>query len=181
VLLIILTGCPFKKQDKYIAKFYYLTSNVKELRYIAKEDFTTRKEVAYMFSIYFPQTVKIDNNEIPFDIKMYPYPSLIYSAVKRGIVSMYPDKSFKPDEILIRYQLAIMLSKYILIVDPFFGANFREMKINDVSETFFAYKPIVMMISSGIMEAKNDSFYPNEIVSGYDIISYFYRVREFYR
>ncbi|HAV93203.1 TPA: hypothetical protein DCW38_08520 [candidate division WOR-3 bacterium] len=181
ICLIIFTGCPFKKQDKYISEFHYLTANVKDIRFISEEDFIVRKDVAYLFSIYFPMTVNIGMNEIPFDLKMYPYPSLLYSSVKRGMMNIYPDNTFKPEETVTKYQMAILLAKYILTVDPFFDANFRAMKINDVPESFFAYKPIVMMIASGIMESKNDSFYPNGTVSGYDAIRYFHKVREFYR
>ncbi|MGE3063850.1 MAG: S-layer homology domain-containing protein [bacterium] len=181
ISVLIFTGCPFKKKDKYISQFHYLTANVSDLRSIAEEDAITRKDAAYLFSIYFPITVKIDAQEIPFDIKMYPYPSLILSAVKRQMMSLYPDGTFKPDEIVSRYQLAILLTKYILTIDPFFDANFRDIELKDVNETFFAYKPIAMMISSGIMETANDSFYPNGIVSGYDAIRFFHRIREFYR
>lgn len=181
VALLIFTGCPFRKKDKYLSQFDYLTSNVTDLRFIAEENVLTRKDAAYLFSIYFPLTVKVESMEIPFDVKMYPYPSLICSAVKRGMINLYPDSTFRPDEIVYRYQLAILLSKYVLTVDPFFDANFRIAELNDVDESFFAYKPISMMVSSGVMEAKNDSFYPNAPVSGYDALRFFHRIREFYR
>lgn len=181
LMLAVLTGCPFKKQDKYISQFQYLTANVKEIRYISEEEAITRKDVAYLFSVYFPVTVKSDMTEVPFDIRMYPYPSLIYSAVKRGMVSIYPDSTFKPDEVVSRHQLAIYLAKYVLTVDPFFNANFREIEIADVDYGFFAYRPVAMIIGAGVMETRNDSFYPEAVVSGYDAIRFFHRIREFYR
>lgn len=180
-VLIMSAGCAtLNRGGKEIAYFESQTSAMTDLRYIETKSIITRVDAAYLFTVFFPEKVGVEASKIPFDLRMQLYPSVAYGAVKRGIMNVFPDSTFKPDEPVLKYQLAIFLCRYMSLRDPFYDSNLKSIDMKDADASFFAYKPISIMIQRNIMEAEDGWIYPNSTMSGKEAIKYFYRVRRLY-
>ncbi|MEJ5306851.1 MAG: S-layer homology domain-containing protein [candidate division WOR-3 bacterium] len=180
IVSILIPGC-FKKNDRYLS--FFLSKIDKEysfLKDLDKKDVVTKSDVAYLFGVYFPEDVYVYRDEIPFDIKMFPKNEILYAQVKRGIIPSLPDKTFKPDTPVLRYQLAVFL--YTFILNNGYLSNFKMnvAEIKDVGENFFAYKPISSIVFLGIMELEDGFFYPYKTVTGYELIKFFYRLNNLF-
>ncbi|MDY6786950.1 MAG: hypothetical protein SVK54_02365 [candidate division WOR-3 bacterium] len=180
-LLIIIAGCSvLRKENKYKSEFDNLTAQRRELRSIIEKNRVTRLDIAYLTGIFLPLEDNISISDIPFDLRIHLYPGLAYTAVRRGMMKIFPDSSFKPDEYVKRYQLAIFFTRYILSADPFFDAAAPDIELKDVSRGFFAYKPIVTVVERDLIETDNGNFYPFGYISGSQAVEYFYRLSRFY-
>lgn len=181
LIISLMGGCSiFRRQSSAQAYFISATEQTRELRYIEQKDELTRLDIAYLFAIFVPSPVKVDYKEIPLDMKMQLYPHLAYAAVKRDIMTIFPDSTFKPFEKVQKYQLAIFFTRYINSMDPFFDAGLQNKPIADVSEVFFAYKPVNTVVSRDIMPLQNGKFYPFAYISGKEAVEMFYRLNRYY-
>ena len=160
--------------------FESATVQTKELRYIAQKEELNRLDIAYLFAVFVPTQMQVDFKQIPLDMKMQLYPHLAFSTVKRDIMTIFPDSTFKTFEKVQKYQLAIFFTRYINSMDPFFDAGMKNRYIADVNEVFFAYKPVNTVVTRDIMPLDNERFYPFKFVSGKEAIEMFYRLNRFY-
>ncbi|MFO8062980.1 MAG: hypothetical protein R6U31_08670 [bacterium] len=181
LLLVMLAGCSvFRKENKYKSEFDNLTAQRRELRSIYDKERVTRLDIAHLTGIFLPLEDNAGISDIPFDLRMHLYPGLAYTAVRRGMMKVFPDSSFKPGEYVKRYQLAIFFTRYILSADPFFDAAAPDIEMKDVSRGFFAYKPILTVVERDLIETDNGNFYPFGYISGSQAVEYFYRLSRFY-
>ncbi len=182
ILLLIITSCSlFQRTPVEVKAFMNLTENFKELRYISNKDTLDRMDIAYLFALYSGyDDSKFEN--IPLDMKLRLYPSLAYNTINNKIMHLFPDSTFKPNEYVQKYQLAIFFTRYLSVIDPFFDFGLKDISIIDVETTFFAYKPINIVITRNIMELDKDgNFYPYKYISGKEALKYFYRIKSFYQ
>ena len=181
IILLIFCNCTlFRRTPQSLNSFVSRTENYSELRYIIQSDAISRLDCAYLFAMYVPQQTMIEYSSIPLDLRVKLYSKTAYSTVVRGIMQLFPDNTFKPDEKISRYQLAIFFTRYITMVDPFFDKGMKNIIIKDVDSKFFAYKPVNTVVSRNIMELDNGQFKPYDYVSGNEAVEYFYRLSRFY-
>lgn len=179
--MMLFASCTlFRRQPKSVQSFMNRTDNYQELRYIIQTDALTRLDCAYLFALFMPAQVNVNFDDIPLDLRLKLYSKTAYSSVQRGYMSVFPDKTFKPDEKIQRYQLAIFISRYIASVDPFFDKGIKQVDIEDIDQTFFAWKPVQTVVSRDIMELKDGMFGPYDYVTGKEAIEYFHRLSIFY-
>jgi len=175
--IIILNSCSIIfKSDKYLSFFYGKIKDHQFLKDLPKKDIVTRADVAYLFGIYFPEEVSVSIEEIPFDIKMYPQKEILYAQVKREIFPSFPDKTFRPEKPVLKYQLAILINNFLLNRYDLYNYYKTGSFIKDVDETFFAFKPIFNVVFLGLMETKEGNFKPFDSLTGYELIKIFYRL-----
>ena len=180
--MIFISGCSlFNRTPSSIKTFMTVSEQYKELRYIPNSVAITRLECAYLFALFLPVQMSVDFAEVPLDLRLKLYPKTAYSTVKRDIMSTFPDNTFKPDERIRKYQLAIFITRFIADIDPFFDKGIKEIEIRDVNESFFAYKSINTVVSRNIIELKNGNFDPYAYITGREAINYFHRLSRFYR
>lgn len=181
VSILILNSCTvFRRQPQSIQSFMNRTEHYKELRYIMHTDAITRLDCAYLFALFMPSQSTVNYYDIPLDLRLKLYSKTAYSTVQRGFMSVFPDNTFKPDEKIQRYQIAIFISRYIASVDPFFDKGMEHIDIMDTDETFFAYKPLQTVVSRNIIEMDKGRFRPYDYVTGTEAIEYFHRLSKFY-
>ncbi len=180
--MIFISGCSlFNRTPSSIKTFMTVSEQYKELRYIPNSVAITRLECAYLFALFLPVQMSVDFAEVPLDLRLKLYPKTAYSTVKRDIMSTFPDNTFKPNERIRKYQLAIFITRFIADIDPFFDKGIKEIEIRDVNESFFAYKSINTVVSRNIIELKNGNFDPYAYITGREAINYFHRLSRFYR
>ncbi|WP_191991934.1 S-layer homology domain-containing protein [Bacillus aerolatus] len=84
----------------------------------------------------------------------------ITSAVEEGIISGFPDKTFRPNQTVTRAQMAIILAKAFELTDE------AEVEFTDVSPSSAAYPYIKKIVSTEITYGYEDgTFKPNNPVT----------------
>lgn len=118
----------------------------------------TRAEAVVFFSkaLNLTQTTVIDFNDLSKDHWAY---AAVSSAVKQGIVTGYPDGSFRPNQSITRAEMALMLSR-ALELD---GLNSNTKPFSDVSASHWAASAIRELKTMDWIHGYEDGTYrPNE-------------------
>ncbi|WP_182917029.1 S-layer homology domain-containing protein [Bacillus sp. PK3_68] len=82
----------------------------------------------------------------------------IASAVEEGIISGFPDGTFRPNEFVTRGQMAILLSKAFELTDE------DTIQFSDVHPKMAAYPYIKKMTAAGIASGYEDNTYKPDLV-----------------
>lgn len=87
-----------------------------------------------------------------------PNARIVYEAVEAGIISGYPDGTFRPSNNVTRAQAAIMLTNALGLDKT------KESSIDykDVKKGSFAYEEIAAVTNASIMKGSNKNFNPNQ-------------------
>jgi len=88
---------------------------------------------------------------------------------------MYPDHTFRPDELMTRAEFALLIQNILImethdesLATKYFG---EESHFPDVNSSHPAYNAIVLCVNRGIMKTKMDgSFGMTDYVSGADAL-----------
>ena len=130
----------------------------------------TREEVAIMVS----KSVGLSGTQsttkfkdVPSSLKSSGY---INSAVKAGIISGYPDNTFRPNEIVTRGQMAIFLARAYKLTEEA-TTNFKDM-----NPSVSSYKNVRQIVKAGITSGYPDNtFRPNETLTRGQIVAFLSR------
>ena len=130
----------------------------------------TREEVAVMVS----KSVGLNGKQTATKFKDVPSSlassGYINSAVNAGIISGYPDGTFRPKEIVTRGQMAIFLSRAFKLTEEA-NTNF-----NDMSSSVSSYKNVRQIVKAGITAGYPDNtFRPNETLTRGQITAFLSR------
>jgi len=83
----------------------------------------------------------------------------IQSALEEGLISGFPDGSFRPNQSVTRAEMAILLQNVYQFTEV---SNSVEMKYTDVNQNMASYNAIKALIQSGITKGYSDTkFEPN--------------------
>ncbi len=130
----------------------------------------TREEVAVMVS----KSVGLNGKQTATKFKDVPSSlassGYINSAVNAGIISGYPDGTFRPKEIVTRGQMAIFLSRAFKLTAES-TTNFKDM-----SPSVSSYKNVRQIVKAGITAGYPDNtFRPNETLTRGQITAFLSR------
>lgn len=86
----------------------------------------------------------------------------IIQTVNRGLISVYPNGTFKPNEKVTRGQVALMIAKAIKLPKA-------TSKFADVPKNSTLYDGISRSYAAGFFKSKNKKFFPNDPISNLEI------------
>lgn len=82
---------------------------------------------------------------------------MIQDMTRRGVITGYPDQSFRPDEFIKRQHIAIMLTRAFELEPSREATSF-----SDVLPSHPYYEAITKLQRAGIIDGSNGAFHPNE-------------------
>ncbi|WP_286926286.1 InlB B-repeat-containing protein [Lysinibacillus sp. UBA6686] len=82
---------------------------------------------------------------------------MIQDMTRRGVITGYPDQSFRPDEFIKRQHIAIMLTRAFELEPSREATSF-----SDVPPRHPYYEAITKLQRAGIIDGSNGAFHPNE-------------------
>jgi hypothetical protein len=98
-------------------------------------------------------------------------------VIKAGVMDVFPDRTFRPDEPITRSNYAVFLQNILVTVtgeqelaSKYYGS---ESRFPDVNPTNFAYNAICLAVDRDIMDVANPldgAFHPKDSVSGADAL-----------
>jgi len=111
----------------------------------------------------------------PKDVANHWAKNWIYEIVELKGMEMYPDHTFRPDELMTRAEFALLIQNILILethdeslATKYFG---EESHFPDVNSSHPAYNAIVLCVNRGIMKTKMDgSFGMTDYVSGADAL-----------
>ncbi|MDZ7725071.1 MAG: S-layer homology domain-containing protein [candidate division KSB1 bacterium] len=109
------------------------------------------------------------------DIKDHQAENSIRKLVRANVMDVYPDQTFRSDQILKRRDAALVCQNVMV---HYLGQDITTRYINqpsvfpDVKRVNYAYNAINLVTELGIMQARENSgrFYPNQPLSGLDAL-----------
>jgi len=151
--------------------------NLQEKEYITRTDFT----IAFV-DIFSPEIYKIPVNEfykaedISPDMTFYQQ---IEMVIKYDIIIPFPDGLFKPEHIMKRAEVALIINKFINKINiQKFKFDGISCTISDISVFSPIYRPINKVVKMGIMECLSGSkFNPDSTISGYELLQILFRLQ----
>lgn len=134
-------------------------------RYFRPKEAATRAEVADMLVRTYEGNGKQPQRETPFkDVpKSHPYSGSIQLAVEYGILSGFPDGTFRPDAPVTRGQTAILfVNTFDSLNNSFMTRYYQRVRFQDMTISMKAYEAVQRMVLHSITNGFPDRTYrPN--------------------
>ncbi len=110
------------------------------------------------------------------DIEGHWAKNWIEDIIKAGAMDLFPDRTFRPDEMITRVNYAMFLQNILIAVtgDEKLATKYigTQSRFPDVNPTHYAYNAICLSVDRGIMKADkiDGSFGLNKTISGADAL-----------
>jgi tetratricopeptide (TPR) repeat protein len=115
-----------------------------------------------------------ESEKIAVDIIQYWAQSYIQKVVNLGIMDVFPNRTFQPNQPLTRLELARAVSRILEILEISKGRKFSTVQINipDIPPDQVFYPIVAKPIANGILSLDADGrFHPSRRVSGAEAVS----------
>ena len=117
------------------------------------------------------------------DIKDHWAENNIRKLVSANIMDVYPDQTFRPDQIIKRRDAALVFQSVMV---HYLGQDITTRYINqpsvfsDVKRVHYAYNAVNLVTELGIMQVEENSgrFYPNQSLSGLDALKAVHKLEQ---
>lgn len=99
------------------------------------------------------------------DTQSSPYKEEIYEIARLGVITGYPDKTYRPYSKISRAELAVLMSRFFS-VDHYVKAMGQEVSFSDVNKTHWASREIKFFKDEKVFSGYGDNtFRPEEFVT----------------
>ncbi|MGN4128154.1 S-layer homology domain-containing protein [Lysinibacillus sphaericus] len=144
------------EKDQYAAIFYYdhLKKEWLEMQGTTKGDFITVE--TNNFSKFAVLVVDNPYQVALSDINRHWAQDMIEDIATRGIITGYPDSTFRPNDAIQRQHVAVILARGFQL-EPNCGAE----SFSDVPTSHPYYDEITLLQQAGIVDGSNGAFNPN--------------------
>lgn len=112
-----------------------------------------------IFSLALPQQIHAEKlfNDEPNDTEQR---NAIYSLVEKGVITGYPDGTFRPNQSITRAQVAVMINRAVKL-DPIREAT----TFSDVPTTHPYYAAIQALYRAGIIDGSAGKYHPSSVLT----------------
>lgn len=112
-----------------------------------------------IFSLALPQQIHAEKlfNDEPNDTEKR---NAIYSLVEKGVITGYPDGTFRPNQSITRAQVAVMINRAVKL-NPIREAT----TFSDVPTTHPYYAYIQALYRAGIIDGSAGKYYPSSVLT----------------
>ncbi len=151
---------------------------------IAAKDTITRAEFTAAFTDVFSEQIyqivpqkSITAEDLPDSLTYYQQ---ITTAMKYGILEPYPDDLFRPQHIVKRAEIALIINNFLKLINKSITDSKMQCRISDINFQSPIYKSICRIVNAGLMRcSKESAFYPDKSVSGYDALQILLRLQNY--
>ena len=151
---------------------------------IAEKDTITRAEFTAAFTDVFSEEIyqivplqSITAEDLPDSLMYYRQ---ITTAIKYGVMKPYPDDLFRPQHIVKRAEIALIINNFLKLINKFKKDSNMQCKITDINFQSPIYKSICRIVNADVMRCSKDgAFYPDKTVSGYDVLQILLRLQDY--
>ncbi len=121
----------------------------------------TRADLAFYLSNMSDQSSEVSSNKFSDISTNHPYKKSINWAYSAGLIKGYEDGTFKPDQVITRQELAVMLNRYTQIIGKSYmpRVNKKESFKDDHKISSFAKESVSSLQQANVIGGRGNGYF----------------------